>query len=139
MIPPTPALKTIKTVAPGNKKTDSPEVSIGCVSNVFVRQMVFKLEGDTEQGHEHNFDHVTLLATGKLLVKIGEDTSIFSAPTMIYIKKDITHMLIALESNTIAYCIHGLRDIHKSEDIISPEIIPNGVYLHNMLNNIRKK
>jgi len=136
---PTPMTGKIPVCIPGEKRTDSPEVNIGCVANMFVRQMLFKESGHNEQGHEHSFDHLTLLATGKLLVEVGEETTIFTAPTMIYIKKDVTHKLTALEPNTVAYCIHGLRDLDVSDDIISPEMVPNGVTLNKIMNNLRKK
>jgi quercetin dioxygenase-like cupin family protein len=136
---PTPMTGRIPVCITGERRTDSPEVNIGCVANMFVRQMHFKESGHTEQGHEHSFDHLTLLATGKLLVEVGEETTIFTAPTMIYIKKDVTHKLTALEPNTVAYCIHGLRDLNVSEDIISPEMVPNGVDVSKMMNQLRKK
>jgi quercetin dioxygenase-like cupin family protein len=129
----------IPIFTPGNKNTLPPEVNIGCVANMFVRQMCFKQPGDAEQGHKHNFDHLTLLATGKLLVEVGTESTIFVAPAMIYINKDIAHKLIALEPNTVAYCIHGLRDMDISDDILSPEMIPNGVNMHKILMELRKR
>jgi quercetin dioxygenase-like cupin family protein len=136
--PPTIASSGIEVFYPGSKRTDSPEVSLGCVANMFVRQMCFKQAGHTEQGHKHSFDHLTLLATGKLLVEVGEETTVFTAPAMIYINKDITHKLTALEPNTTAYCVHGLRDTNVSDDIISPEMIPNGAYAKMLSRQIRK-
>jgi len=116
-----------------------PEVYIGCVANMFVRQMHFKSKGDIEQGHKHNFDHLTLLASGKLLVEVNDDITEYTAPTMIYINKDVMHKLTALEDNTVAYCIHGLRDLEKSEDIIDPTMVPNGIKLKKMLHDTRLK
>lgn len=116
-----------------------PEVSIGLVSNMFVRQMHFKKSGDCEQGHEHNFDHLTLLASGKLRVEVGDSVTEYTAPCMVYIKKDVTHKLTSLDGNTVAYCIHGLRDKDKSDDILSPEMVPQGVELFKMMNELRKK
>lgn len=103
-----------------------PKIALGCVANLFSRQMVFEKAGDMEQGHAHNFDHLTLLAKGKLLVRIADQVTEFEAPTMIYIKADIEHELTALVDGTIAYCIHALREKDGSGDIISPDIIPNG-------------
>ena len=117
----------------------NPEVYLGCVANMFVRQMHFKSNGDIEQGHKHSFDHLTLLASGKLLVEVDGEITEFVAPTMIYINKDTMHKLTASEDNTVAYCIHGLRDLEKSEDIIDPSMIPNGVDLRKLANNIRIK
>lgn len=103
------------------------EIAIGCVANLFSRQMVFRRAGDYEQGHTHQFDHLTLLASGSLKVTVDGKTTVFKAPHMIYIHKDKMHELVALEDNTVAYCIHALRDGDNVEDILDPAMIPEGV------------
>lgn len=105
-----------------------PTVKIGCVANLWSKQMLFAKAGDYEQGHSHLFDHLTLLAYGKLSVEVDGKTTEFSAPQMIYIKAGKTHKLIALQDNTVAYCIHALRDGDSVEDILDPAMIPNGIY-----------
>jgi hypothetical protein len=45
---------------------------------------------------------------------------------MIYIKAGVEHKLTALQANTVAYCIHALRDGDRVEDIVSPDMIPEG-------------
>jgi quercetin dioxygenase-like cupin family protein len=105
----------------------APVINIGLVANMFVRQMHFKEAGSCEQGHAHTFDHLTLLASGKLLVEANGETTEYTAPTMIYIDSEVEHKLTALEPETVAYCIHGLRDTNKSDDILSPEMIPAGI------------
>lgn len=105
----------------------NPEVKIGCVANLFSRMMYFKNVGDMEHGHTHQFDHLTLLASGRLQVTVDGHVSEFSAPHMIYIKKDKMHELIALEPNTVAYCIHALRLGEGVDDIIDPSMIPEGI------------
>lgn len=105
---------------------DYPKVSLGCVSNLFSRQMHFVKAGDIEYGHKHPFDHLTLLAAGALKVKIGDKETVYKAPHMIFIHKDIVHELVALEDNTVAFCIHALRDGNGVDDIIDPSMIPNG-------------
>jgi len=107
---------------------NNPYIQLGCVANLFSRQMYFKKAGDIEHGHTHAFDHLTLLAKGKLQVTVDGKTSEFTAPHMIYIHKDKEHELLALEDNTVAYCIHALRDGDGVDDIIDPKSIPQGVY-----------
>lgn len=106
---------------------DQPYIKIGCVANLFSRQMHFKNAGDTERGHTHPFDHLTLLAAGSLRVTVNGDTTDFKAPHMIYIKAEHMHKLVALEDNTVAYCIHALRDGNGVDDILDPASIPVGV------------
>lgn len=103
-----------------------PDVVIGCVANLFSKMMFFAKEGDIEIGHTHNHDHLTLLAYGKLQVTVEGKTTIFNAPHMIYINKDKIHELVALKDNTVAYCIHALRD-SITGDILDPSMIPGGV------------
>lgn len=105
----------------------TPEVNLGCVANLFSRQMNFKNAGDIEHGHKHQFDHLTLLASGALRVTVEGKSTDFKAPHMIYIHKDKHHELVALEDNTVAYCIHALRDGNSVDDIIDPSMIPEGV------------
>ena len=108
-----------------------PEVNIGCVANLFSRMMHFKSAGDVEIGHTHQFDHLTLLAKGKLQVTVDGKVTEFTAPHMIYIHKDKVHEITALEDDTVAYCIHALRDKENNE-IIDPAMIPAGVNVLEM-------
>ncbi len=103
-----------------------PIVKIGCVANLYSRMMHFEKAGDAEQGHAHCFDHLTLLAKGKMRVIVDGKTTDFTAPHMIYIAKDKLHVLEALTDQTVAYCIHALRDKENNE-ILDPEMIPQGV------------
>jgi quercetin dioxygenase-like cupin family protein len=105
---------------------NQPEINIGCVANLYSRMMHFQKAGDVEIGHTHQFDHLTLLAKGRLKVVVDGKESIFTAPHMIYIKADKVHELTALTDQTVAYCIHALRD-KESNDILDPSMIPEGV------------
>ena len=106
---------------------NSPEVQIASVANLFSRQMHFKQAGDCEHGHCHQFDHLTLLASGVLQVVVNGHTTVYRAPTMIYIHADYQHELTALEPDTVAYCIHALRDGNGVDDIVDPQSVPHGV------------
>jgi hypothetical protein len=103
----------------------NPEIKILAVSNVYCRLMNFLKKGDVEEGHFHDYDHGTLLATGKVLVeKFDADrnviaSKIFTAPTFLFIEKDVAHRLTAMEDNTVATCIHALRSI--TDDILDPD------------------
>ena len=105
---------------------NQPHVLVGCVANLFSRMMRFEKAGDIEVGHTHQFDHLTLLAKGKLKVTVDGVSTEFIAPHMIYIHKDKVHQLEALTDETVAYCIHALRDKETGE-ILDPSMIPAGV------------
>lgn len=102
------------------------EFSIGCVANLFSKQMYFRNKGDVEDGHAHLFDHLTLLAYGSLRVTVEGVSRDFTAPQMIYIQAGKHHEIVALEDKTVAYCIHALRDGDAVGDIVDPSMCVNG-------------
>jgi quercetin dioxygenase-like cupin family protein len=113
-----------------------PDIKIGCVANLWSRMMHFSKAGDTEIGHTHSFDHLTLLASGSLKITANNKETVFKAPNMIYIHKDVKHELVALEDNTVAYCIHALREGNEVDDILDPSMIPNGINSQTLLKSI---
>lgn len=108
---------------------NTPDIAIGYVSDVFAKQMHFKLAGDVELGHSHKYSHMTLLVSGELCVTLNDIDTVFVAPHIIYIEKDKIHKLTALKDNTIAYCIHALRDIDGSGDIVDVSMFPKNTPL----------
>jgi len=104
----------------------SPEIALSCVSSVYVRQMHFKNAGDIEQGHSHQFDHQTLLSKGSIKITLEGVENTYIAPHIIFIRKDHRHELVALEDDTVVYCIHALRNGDDVCDIIPPDAIPMG-------------
>jgi quercetin dioxygenase-like cupin family protein len=79
---------------------------------------------------------LTLLASGSLKIVANGKETIFKAPTMIYIHKDVRHELTSLENNTVAYCIHPLRDGNGVDDILDPSMIPQGVDVFSVAKSI---
>jgi quercetin dioxygenase-like cupin family protein len=102
---------------------DQPDVSVACVSNVYIRMMTFKKTGDEEQGHCHPFDHASLLSTGALRVEVEGEVKDFTAPAVILIKADAHHQLTALQDNTVVSCVHALRTGERIEDILPPDAV----------------
>ena len=108
---------------------EGPDIKISCISNIYVRMMNFKNAGIVELGHTHEHDHATMVVSGALEVQVYDDNMCellppvkYEAPSFIFIKKNTIHQLKSIEDNTIALCIHALRDI--DDEIISPESIP---------------
>lgn len=104
-----------------------PETKMVCVSNLWMRQMHFIKAGDRNEGHVHNFDHITLLSKGSVEVDVEGSKTTFVAPHMIYVAKGKRHFLTALEDGTVACCVHALRTGEREEDILDPAMIPAGV------------
>lgn len=105
----------------------APKTTMACVSNLWVRMMHFEKTGDCNEGHEHNYDHITLLSKGSVEVDVEGQKTVFKAPHMIYIMAGKRHFLKALEDGTIASCLHALRTGEREEDILDPSMIPTGV------------
>lgn len=103
-----------------------PENKYTCVGNLWLRQMHFANAGDANEGHVHNYDHVTLLAHGSVVVHVNGKSTEFKAPQMIFIIRGQEHYMEALEDGTIAYCVHALRD-KDTEEILDPSQVPEGV------------
>jgi hypothetical protein len=101
----------------------SPEATLGMCGNIYTRQMHFINAGDTEYGHTNPYDHMTLLAKGALKVIVDGVETEFKAPHIIWINSEKRHELVALENDTVAYCIHAIRE---SGEILDPDMIPNG-------------
>jgi dTDP-4-dehydrorhamnose 3,5-epimerase-like enzyme len=116
---------------------EAPGIRISCLSNVYVRQMHFEKAGIVELGHRHPYDHATLLAAGSLKVQLYDDDTQtlldaveYKAPAMILIKKNFAHKITSVEDNTIAYCVHALRD--ETETIVAPEMFPVPTSMYDM-------
>ena len=105
----------------------APVTNMACVSNLWIRMMTFEKAGDQDEGHIHNFDHITLLSKGSVKVDVEGQVTEFKAPHMIYITAGKSHFLTALEDDTVASCLHALRTGEREEDILDPSMVPAGV------------
>jgi hypothetical protein len=103
-----------------------PRKLIGVCANIHTRMLHFAKAGDKIVGHKHTFDHLTLLASGSLRVVVDGKESEFKAPHLIWIDKDKVHELTALEDDTVAACINGIRGGDGVADLIDPSMIPAG-------------
>lgn len=99
---------------------------LGYFGNIWVRQNVLELTGQTHNGHKHKFDHVTLLVSGKISVEIvGQPLKEFIAPTFIIIRKEHQHKIMAMSDSVVYYCVFALRDIDGEViEVFGPEHDP---------------
>ena len=102
---------------------NQPSVQIGCASNIYIRMMTFHRAGDVEQGHSHNFNHISFLSKGKVKIKVEGIEKTFESPHMIMIAKEKVHEITALEDDTILCCIHAIRNVDDT-DILDADQIP---------------
>lgn len=85
---------------------------LGYFGNIWVRKNHLTDAGDVVGGHAHHHDHVTLLTSGSVEVTVeGHPPKVFKAPTFIVIRKEYRHQFVALEDDTVWYCVFALRDL----------------------------
>lgn len=86
------------------------ELALG---NIFVRQSPKPLRiGEVVCGHAHNFDHVTFINRGAFRITRGQETVTVSAldeNPYILIKAGQRHELVALEDDSMYYCVYSHR------------------------------
>jgi len=101
---------------------------LGFFGNIWLVKLFFKKAGDVHAGHSHEHDHISLLLSGSVEVKLeGHKPQIFEAPTYVTIKAHLKHEIIALEDNTLWWCIHARRnDDGEVVEIYSAENDPLG-------------
>ena len=83
--------------------------------NIFIRPNHLEKVGDSTPGHTHNFDHTTIFFSGSFLVKAKmPDGSViertFKAPAHALIRADVEHDIIALENNSVFWCVYSHRN-----------------------------
>jgi dTDP-4-dehydrorhamnose 3,5-epimerase-like enzyme len=92
------------------------------VDNVFVKLHQLLNIGDFYPGHNHAFDHITLLATGSVTMVHDKGQEEFKAPHLIVTPKGVKHQFTALEPNTVFCCIHAIREKDDVDAIADPSI-----------------
>jgi quercetin dioxygenase-like cupin family protein len=110
-----------------NEMIKEPKIKLAMVSNLWIKLMTFEHAGDVNEGHEHEFDHVTLLTNGSVEVDVEGTKSTFTAPQIIYMEKKKIHTMTSLEDNTTASCVVAIRNSERLEDIVDPDSIPKGI------------
>lgn len=86
-----------------------------CCDGVFIKQMPFPRRGDAIPAHSHKYAHHTLIARGRARVWGDEqDLGEFGEGQAVYVAAGVEHLFLALEDNTLAYCIHNL---HGKEEV----------------------
>lgn len=87
--------------------------------NLCVVMNRFEKEGDAGWGHEHHFDHQSLLTNGKVMVNVDGVVTKHEAPKMLFIPAGKKHQFVALADDTILWCVHAVRD--GDGDVIDPD------------------
>jgi len=85
---------------------------------VYARKMMIS-KGTQVPTHKHVYDHLSILAQGRVRVSTGSIIQEYAAPAMIEIRKDIAHTITAVE-DSVWFCIHATTatDIESLEQTV---------------------
>ena len=72
--------------------------------------------------HTHKFDHLSILAEGKVQLTVDEQTTMHEAPACLTIAAGKTHRVLAL-TDVVWYCIHATdcTDERAVDDVLIEE------------------
>lgn len=97
------------------------------IDGVYIKPFVAKKAGTFMGQHSHSYDHATFVASGAIRVFVdGDVKGDYQAGEVIEIRAGKKHVLLALEDNTVAACIHNTHG--KAEPQIAEEaVFPKGM------------
>jgi quercetin dioxygenase-like cupin family protein len=76
---------------------------------VYANRMDFQEAGSFGVQHKHNYDHLSILASGSVLLEVeGSPNTVHKAPAALTIVAGKTHKVTALEANSVWFCIHAV-------------------------------
>ena len=89
--------------------------------NLYAKEM-FLSAGTVVVQHKHKFDHLSILAKGKVIVLFDEDAIEYIAPACINIVKGVDHAIKALE-DSVWFCVHATdeTDATKVDEVLIQE------------------
>lgn len=59
--------------------------------------------------HSHPYDHLSILASGKVILNVDGKDEVITGPACLNIKKGTEHSVTAL-TDSVWYCIHKIED-----------------------------
>jgi quercetin dioxygenase-like cupin family protein len=69
--------------------------------------------------HTHEFNHLSILARGRVAILIGEEIQVIEAPACLDVKAGLVHGVKAIE-DCVWYCIHATdeKDPVKVDEVL---------------------
>lgn len=101
---------------------DDIEIDLGIVhhfsSGVYAREMHLP-SGHFAVTHAHEYDHLSILAAGRVLVEVDGKITDLKAPAAIEIKAGKHHRITALQASTW-FCIHATdeTDVDHIDEVL---------------------
>ena len=67
--------------------------------------------------HKHKFDHMSILASGCVIVEADNERKTYYSPSVIEIKAGVAHSVIAVNGDAEWFCIHAIQSDIDQDDI----------------------
>lgn len=85
---------------------------------VYAKQMVLPANHYAVK-HSHDYDHLSILSSGKVMVDIDGESAEYTAPACITIKANQKHRIVAIE-DSVWFCIHATdeTDPDKVDEVL---------------------
>ena len=83
---------------------------------LYARQMKIP-KGYLAVSHAHNYSHLSVLASGRVIVQTDQWTKEFKAPACIEIKAGIHHKIIGLE-DAVWFCVHSTDVTDEVDEVL---------------------
>jgi quercetin dioxygenase-like cupin family protein len=90
-------------------------------SGLYAKEIIIP-KGSRLIQHKHNYDHLSVLAKGKVIVVVDDAEVEVNAPACINIEANKHHGILALE-DCVWYCIHATAetDVDKIDKVLIKE------------------
>jgi quercetin dioxygenase-like cupin family protein len=88
-------------------------------SGLYAKEVMFE-KGTRLIQHKHNYDHLSILAKGKVIVLVDDKEFEVTAPACLNIEANKHHGVIALE-DCVWYCIHATSE--TDPDVVDKVLI----------------
>jgi quercetin dioxygenase-like cupin family protein len=88
---------------------------------VYARRMILN-PGNWVQQHKHNYDHMSILAIGSVIVEADGEQKVYFGPTCIEIKAGTAHKVTAIEYSHW-YCIHATDVAEADDEMLKEELV----------------
>jgi quercetin dioxygenase-like cupin family protein len=85
---------------------------------VYARKMLLPA-GHYAVTHAHEYDHLSILAAGRVTLEVDSDSRELIAPTCVTILANKHHQIVALE-DAVWFCIHATdeTDVDKLDEVL---------------------
>ena len=107
----------------GYEEIEMPEQIHYFAGGVYAKQVYLKNKNTYIRSHKHKFDHLSILASGKVKVVVEGAEKEYTAPCGIDIKAGKEHEIYTLTDGVTWYCIHAIPEECKEDQEHIDEVL----------------